>query len=43
MTVVKFALQNGETALHKAALKGYVEVARTLVNHGSAADIRDKV
>ena len=30
MTVVKFMLQNGDTALCKAALRGYVEVARTL-------------
>ena len=36
-------LQNGETALHKAALLGYVEVAKTLVDHGAAADIRNKV
>ena len=30
MTVVKFMLQNGDTALCKAALRGYVEVAKTL-------------
>ena len=30
MTVLKFMLQNDDTALRKAALKGYVEVAKTL-------------
>ena len=36
-------LQNGETALHKAALKGYVEVMKMLVKCGAAVDIRNKV
>ena len=43
MTVVKFMLQNGETVLHKAALRGYVEAVTTLVNHGVVADIRNEV
>ena len=43
MTVVKFMLQNGDTALHKAALRGRVEVTEMLVNHGAAVDVRNKV
>ena len=36
-------LQNGETALHLAAMKGRVEVVKMLVKYGAAVDIRDKV
>ena len=36
-------LQYGETALHKAALKGHVEVVELLVKYGAAVDIRNKV
>ena len=36
-------LQNGETALHKAALRGDVEVVQLLVKYGAAVDIRSKV
>ena len=43
MTVVKFMLQDGDTVLHKAALRGNVEVIETLVNHGAAVDVRNKV
>ena len=43
ITVVKFLLQWGETALHKAVLGGHVEVVKTLVDHGAAVDVRNKV
>ena len=36
-------LQNGETALHQAALRGNVEVVQLLVKYVAAVDIRDKV
>ena len=36
-------LQSGETALHKASREGHVEVVKTLVDHGAAVDVRDKV
>ena len=36
-------LQNGETALHKAASEGGVEVVQLLVKYGAAVDIRDMV
>ena len=36
-------LQDGETALHKAAYWGRVEVVQLLVKYGAAVDIRDKV
>ena len=35
--------QDGETALHQAALEDHVEVVRTLVDHGAAVDIRNQV
>ena len=35
-------IQNGETALHGAALRGYVEVVKMLVDYGAAVDIRNK-
>ena len=36
-------LQDGETALHKPAMKGHVEVVKTLIDCGAAVDIRNKV
>ena len=36
-------LQDGETALHWAALRGHVEVVKMLVKYGAAVDIRNKV
>ena len=36
-------LQDGETALHRAALRGHVEVVKMLVKYGAAVDIRNKV
>ena len=36
-------LQNGETALHLAALEGDFEVVHVLVKYGAAVDIRNKV
>ena len=35
-------LQNGETALHCAALYDHIEVIKTLVKYGAAVDIRNK-
>ena len=35
-------IQDGEAALHRAALRGYVEVVKMLVNYGAAVDIRNK-
>ena len=35
-------IQDGETALHDAALHGYVEVVKMLVDYGAAVDIRNK-
>ena len=35
-------IQDSETALHQAALRGYVEVVKMLVNYGAAVDIRNK-
>ena len=36
-------LQYGDTALHKAATWGEVEVINLLVKHGAVVDIRNKV
>ena len=36
-------LQDGETALHQAALKGHVEVVKMLVKYGAAVNISNKV
>ena len=36
-------LQDGETALHIAALNGHVETVKTLVKYGAAVYIRNKV
>ena len=36
-------LQDGETALYRAAMRGRAEVVEVLVNYGAAVDIRDKV
>ena len=36
-------LQDGETALHKAAYWGHVEVVQMLVKYGAAVDIKNKV
>ena len=36
-------LQNGDTALHKAALNDDVEIVRMLVKFRAAVDIRNKV
>ena len=36
-------LQNGNTALHRAAARGKVEAINLLVKHGAAVDIRNKV
>ena len=35
-------IQDGETALHRAAVRGYVEVVKLLVDYGAAVDIRNK-
>ena len=35
-------IQDGETALHRAALGGYIEVVKMLVDYGAAVDIRNK-
>ena len=35
-------IQDGETALHQAALGGRVEVVKMLVNYGAAVDVRNK-
>ena len=37
------SLQNGETALHRAAMRDRAEVIKVLVDYGAAVDIRDKV
>ena len=34
-------LQDGDTALHKAAVEGEVEVINLLVKHGAAVDISE--
>ena len=36
-------LQDGETALYRAAMRGHAEVIKVLVDYGAAVDIRDKV
>ena len=36
-------LQSGDTALHKAAATGEVEIINLLVKNGAAVDIRNKV
>ena len=35
-------IQDGETALHRAALHGRVEVVKMLVDYGAAVDFRNK-
>ena len=34
--------QEGDTALHKASLHGYVEIVRALLDHGAAVNARNK-
>ena len=36
-------LQDGDTALHNAAVRGRIEVVKALVDCGAAVDIRDQV
>ena len=36
-------LQGSETALHKAALKGHVQVVKMLVKYGAEVDIRSNM
>ena len=36
-------LQDGDTALHNAAVRGHIEAVKTLVDCGAAVDIRDQV
>ena len=36
-------LQNGDTALHRAAARGHPKVINLLMKHGAAVDIRNKV
>ena len=36
-------LQDGETALFRAALRGRVKIVKMLVDYGAAVDVRDKV
>ena len=36
-------LQDSETSLYRAALRGRVEVVKILVDYGAAVDIRNKV
>ena len=43
MNCNEIVLQDGETALHKAALRGHVEVVQQLMKYGAAVDIRNKV
>jgi ankyrin repeat protein len=38
-----FILQYGDTALHQAAARGHVAVAKALIDHGAAVDIRNEV
>ena len=38
-----FMLQHGDTALHRAAMGGEVEVVKALVDCGAAVDIRNEV
>ena len=37
------SLQNGDTALINAAMKGHTSTVKILVNHGAAVDIQNKV
>ena len=39
---IMMRIQDGETALHRAALCGYVEVVKMLVDYGAAVDIRNQ-
>ena len=36
-------LQDGETALYRAALRGRVEIVKMLIDYGATVDIKDKV
>jgi ankyrin repeat protein len=36
-------LQDGDTALHLAAMWGHPEVINLLVKHGAAVEVRNKV
>ncbi len=38
-----YILQDGETALHCAAVKGHLEIATLLINNGCEINIADNV
>ncbi len=38
-----YMLQNGETALHKAARRGHLEIATLLINNGCDMNITNEV
>lgn len=43
VTVSRWRLQNGYTALHRAAESGHVKVARQLLHAGADPNAKDKV
>ena len=43
VTILKFYLQDGRTALHWAAEYGYTEVIKTLVQHAADITVKDEV
>ena len=36
-------MQAGQTALHKASSRGYLEIVTTLLKYGASVDLKDKV
>ena len=43
LALIIFMLQNGETALHKAALEDHARTVKMLIDYGAVVDIKDKV
>ena len=43
MIITSSFVQNEQTALHKAASKGFEEVVKILIEHGSNVNLQDRV
>ena len=43
LTDISFCLKNGETALHIAVWKGFEQIVKILVEHGSNVDLQNAV
>ena len=43
MIISHIYAQDGETALHRAALHGHLKICQSLIEHGASVDVQNKV